>query len=41
MKAKRQETVEYFVKQYQTMLEEHLDDYFEHFVKYMRPSDVA
>jgi hypothetical protein len=41
MKAKRQETVKYFVEQYQAMLEEHLDDYIEHFAKYMRPGDVA
>ena len=37
MRAKRDETVKYFVDQYRTMLEENLDDYIEHFQKYMRP----
>lgn len=36
MKAKRQETVRYFVEQYQAMLEENLDDYINNFQKYMR-----
>jgi len=35
MRANRQETVKYFVEQYQAMLEENLDDYIEHFEKYM------
>jgi hypothetical protein len=33
----REETVEYFVKQYRAMLEEHLDDYIENFSTYMAP----
>ena len=33
----REETIEYFVKQYRAMLEEHLDDYIEHFSTYMAP----
>ena len=41
MKAKRQETVKYFVEQYQAMLEENLDDYIEHFAKYMGAKGVA
>jgi hypothetical protein len=31
MKAKRQETVDYFVQQYRLMLEENLDDYIKHY----------
>lgn len=34
----REETVEYFVKQYRAMLEEHIDDYIENFSAYMAPS---
>jgi heme-binding NEAT domain protein len=36
MKAKREETVKYFLEQYKTMLEETLDDYIEHYAKYMQ-----
>ena len=32
----RAETIAYFTAQYQKMLEENLDDYIEHFDKYMR-----
>ena len=32
------ETIEYFVEQYRKMLEENLDDYIEHFGKYMKPT---
>ena len=31
----RQETITYFLEQYRLMLEENLDDYIEHFDKYM------
>lgn len=41
MKAKRQETVKYFVEQYQAMLEENLDDYINNFQKYMRSTGEA
>jgi hypothetical protein len=41
IKAKREETVKYFVEQYQAMLEENLDDYIEHFAKYMKTGDEA
>jgi hypothetical protein len=37
MKARRDETIRYFVQQYQAMLEENLDDYIDHFDAYMRP----
>lgn len=36
MAAKKQETVDYFVKQYRLMLEENFDDYVENFSKYMK-----
>jgi len=36
MKAKRQETLEYFVDQYRAMLEENLDDYIGKFAEYMQ-----
>lgn len=36
MKTAREETIQYFVRQYTAMLEENLDDYIEHFDKYMR-----
>ena len=29
----------YFMKEYQTMLEEHLDDHVTHFERYMRPPE--
>ena len=35
MAAAKQETVEYFVKQFRSMLEENLDDYINHFKAYM------
>lgn len=41
MKEKRNETVKYFVEQYQAMLEENLDDYIEHFDGYMKPGGQA
>jgi hypothetical protein len=36
MKAKREETLEYFVEQYKSMLEENLDDYINNYAKYMQ-----
>ncbi len=33
----KKETLEYFVAEYQKMLEENLDDYIENFESYMRP----
>jgi hypothetical protein len=36
MSGAKYETVEYFVKKYRAMLEENLDDYIEHFGKYMQ-----
>ena len=36
MKTKRDETVKYFVAQYQSMLEENLDDYLERYEEYMK-----
>lgn len=36
MKASREETLKYFVEQYQAMLEEHLDDYIANYAKYMK-----
>jgi hypothetical protein len=41
MKASREETIKYFVEQYQSMLEENLDDYIENFESYMRPKGAA
>lgn len=41
MKAKREETVKYFVEQYKAMLEENLDDYIEHYAKYMQVGGEA
>jgi hypothetical protein len=35
MKALRNEAVDYFVAQYKAMLEENLDDYIDHFAKYI------
>jgi hypothetical protein len=40
MAAARQETVEYYVKQYRLMLEENMDDYIGHFNKYMAVDDA-
>ncbi|OGB15805.1 MAG: hypothetical protein A2W72_04510 [Burkholderiales bacterium RIFCSPLOWO2_12_67_14] len=39
LKAKRNETVKYFVEQYQAMLEENLDDYIGNFEQYMHPEE--
>ncbi|WP_446809100.1 DUF3144 domain-containing protein [Methylomonas sp. 2BW1-5-20] len=39
MLEKRNETIEYFVEQYRTMLSENLDDYIGNFAKYMGPSN--
>ena len=39
MAAAKQETIEYFVKQYRAMLEENLDDYIENFGNYMGRQD--
>jgi hypothetical protein len=36
MKAKREETLKYFLDQYQAMLEENLDDYIANHSKYMK-----
>jgi hypothetical protein len=36
LRAGKEESVEYFVSQYRAMLIENLDDYIEHFDKYMR-----
>lgn len=41
MAAAKEETLEYFCEQYRLMLEENLDDYIEHFAKYMQPEDGA
>jgi hypothetical protein len=38
MRQAREETIRYFVEQYEKMLVENLDDYIEHFEKYMKPS---
>ena len=38
MVAARDETLEYFTKQYRAMLEENLDDYIGNFRKYMQPA---
>jgi hypothetical protein len=40
MKASRQETIDYFVAQYKAMLEENLDDYIEHFAKYVSNTEA-
>jgi hypothetical protein len=39
MAADRAKIVEYFVAQYVKMLEDHLDDYIEHFDEYMKPTN--
>jgi hypothetical protein len=36
MRSRRAETLDYFVAQYRATLEDHLDDYAEHFEEYMR-----
>ena len=35
MRAAKQETLAYFAREYRVMLEENLDDYIEHFDRYM------
>lgn len=40
MRAKKDETLEYFLAQYKAMLEENLDDYIANFESYMRPPEV-
>ena len=40
MKASRQATIDYFVAQYKAMLEENLDDYIDHFAKYMSNTEA-
>ena len=37
----KQEALEYFVNEYRTMLEENLDEYIEHYDKYMSGSPPA
>jgi hypothetical protein len=37
LRAGKEESIEYFVAQYRAMLNENLDDYAEHFDKYLRP----
>ena len=37
LRAGKEDSLEYFVSQYRAMLNENLDDYIEHFDKYMRP----
>jgi hypothetical protein len=41
MAARKQETLKYFVDQYQAMLEENLDDYIANFANYLRPNAEA
>lgn len=38
LEKQKNEVVDYFVKQYRSMLEENLDDYIRNFDKYMRPN---
>jgi hypothetical protein len=38
MKGAKEETIEYFTKQYKAMLEENLSDYIKHFDKYIKKS---
>lgn len=38
MQNAREETIAYFVAEYEKMLVENLDDYIEHFDSYMKPS---
>ena len=40
MAAAKEETIDYFAKQYRAMLEENLDDYIENFGKYMQPQEA-
>lgn len=39
MAAARQETLDYFCREYRAMLAEHLDDYIAHFDRYMTPGE--
>ncbi len=39
MRAAKEETIEYFVREYRAMLEHNLDDYITHFGKYMQNAD--
>jgi hypothetical protein len=39
MRAKRDETIEFFVDQYRRMFEENFDDYAKNFAKYMKDVD--
>ena len=39
MKQAREDTVKYFVSEYEKMLAENLDDYIENFNRYMKPND--
>jgi hypothetical protein len=40
MRAAREETIDYFTKQYRAMLEENLDDYIDKFAEYMQARGV-
>lgn len=40
MASARQETIEYFVEQYRSMLENNLDDYISNFESYMQVGDT-
>ncbi|TYC61242.1 DUF3144 domain-containing protein [Zoogloea oleivorans] len=40
MASTRQETIEYFVEQYRSMLESNLDDYISNFESYMQVGDT-
>jgi hypothetical protein len=37
----KDEALEYFLSEYRKMLEENLDEYIEHFDKYMKPDDAS
>jgi len=39
LRSHRDESIEYFVAQYRTMVEENLDDYIANFEKYMSPKE--
>ncbi len=41
MDAAKDETIDYFVKEYRAMLEENLSDYIGNFDKFMRPEKVS
>jgi hypothetical protein len=40
MAAAKEETLEYFTKQYRAMLEENLNDYIDNFGQYMQPKEA-